>query len=217
VFSEIAAVIGIMALVSCHSPATVSSLPYYNTPDFTPLFLTRQEALRSVDHRISSFSFTDQHGEKITDKTVRGKIHIANFLFTSCSSICPVMTRHLKTIEEEFGEDTSVVMLSFSVTPWIDSVPRLQQFARKYSIESPEWHLLTGSSKEIYGLARYAYFAEEDLGFTKDSSDFLHTEHVLLVDDTGRIRGIYNGTLQLDMIQLAADIKSLQYEKNRSS
>ena len=104
-------------------------------------------------------------------------------------------------------------MLSFSVTPWIDNVKRMHDFALKNQITSPNWHLLTGNKSQIYTLARRSYFAEEDLGFTKDSTNFLHTEHILLIDKTKRIRGIYNGTLQLEAEQLVKDIRMLMKEE----
>jgi protein SCO1/2 len=197
--------------LSCRE--AVSPLPYYTTPDFTPVFLRGdQKVAERVPHTLRSFSLTDQHGNTVTDKQVTGKIHVANFIFTSCGSICPTLTKHFKLLQQAFARDTNFVMLSYSVTPWIDSVPRLRQYAAGNGITAPNWHLLTGNKNEIYTLARQSYFAEEDLGFTKDSSDFLHTEHVLLLDDTKRIRGIYNGTLQLEMEQLIADIRTLQKE-----
>jgi protein SCO1/2 len=143
---------------------------------------------------------------------VENKIHIASFIFTRCESICPVMTKHLKLLQDEFKNKNEVVILSYSVTPWIDSVARLKEYADANEITSPNWHLLTGSKSEIYTLARQSYFAEEDLGFTKDSTEFLHTEHILLVDKTKRIRGIYNGTLQLEIEQLIRDINLLKDE-----
>ena len=155
---------------------------------------------------------TDQHGKTVTHKDIEGKIHVANFIFTSCASICPVMTKHMKIIEGAFKDKPGVVILSYSVTPWIDSVPRLRKFALTNNITSPNWHLLTGNKSEIYTLARQSYFAEEDLGFTRDSTEFLHTEHVLLIDKTKRIRGIYNGTLQLEIEQLKKDIDALSVE-----
>ncbi len=155
---------------------------------------------------------TDQDGEVVTDKDIEGKIHVANFIFTSCGSICPTMTRHLKLVQDEFRNDENVVLLSYSVTPWIDTVKKLREFANKNKIDSPNWHLLTGNKGEIYTLARQSYFAEEDLGFTRDSTEFLHTEHVLLIDKNKRIRGIYNGTLQLGAEQLIKDIELLAKE-----
>lgn len=204
-----------MLLVACtNQPAeTTRSLPYYNTPDFTPLFFgNRGDAAQEISHTISPFAFTDQAGKCITEQDVDGKIHVANFIFTSCGSICPVMTKHLKLVQDAFRNDTSIVLLSYSVTPWIDDVNRLKKFAVAKGIDSPNWHLLTGNKGAIYTLARQAYFAEEDLGFTKDSTEFLHTEHVLLIDKTRRIRGIYNGTLQLEAEQLVKDIRQLEKE-----
>jgi protein SCO1/2 len=197
----------------CFAKEKAKHLPYYNTPDFTPQFLNAgNEINEKVTHTINPFSFTDQNGKRITEKNVEGKIHIANFIFTSCVSICPVMTKHMKLLQQEFKDNPDIVMLSYSVTPWIDNVGRLKKYADNNQITSPNWHLLTGSKAEIYTLARQSYFAEEDLGFTKDSTQFLHTEHILLVDKTKRIRGIYNGTLELEAEQLIKDIKELMKE-----
>lgn len=205
----------LLLLLACTGkPAeTTRPLPYYNTPDFTPLFMsTQQDAAQKISHTISPFAFTDQAGKRITEQTVDGKIHVANFIFTRCGSICPIMTKHLKLVQDAFRNDTGVIILSYSVTPWIDDVARLKKFAVAKGIDSPNWHLLTGNKAAIYTLARRDYFAEEDLGFTKDSSEFLHTEHVLLIDKTRRIRGIYNGTLQLEAEQLVKDIEQLKKE-----
>lgn len=120
-----------------------------------------------------------------------------------------MMTQHMKLVQEKFGDNPDVIILSYSVTPWIDNVSRLNKYAEANGINSPNWHLLTGKKSEIYTLARTSYFAEEDLGFTKDSTEFLHTEHVLLIDQSKRIRGIYNGTLQLEMEQMMEDIGTL--------
>jgi protein SCO1/2 len=202
----------VLIFISCSGKDKAIILPYYNTPDFTPAFLTPAEATTKISHTISPFLFTDQNGKQISDADIDGKIHVANFIFTSCGSICPVMTKHMKLLQNEFQHNPGVLLLSFSVTPWIDSVSRLKKYADNNQITSPGWHLLTGTKGEIYSLARQSYFAEEDLGFTKDSTEFLHTEHILLVDKTKRIRGIYNGTLQLEAEQLIKDIHTLLKE-----
>ncbi len=200
----------IMLICSCSQKTGEGQLPYYNTPDFTPLFFKNErEAESKVKHHISAFSFKNQAGKPITDKSIEGKVHVANFIFTSCVSICPVMTKHMKMLQKEFGGNPEVAMLSYSVTPWIDSVGRLKSYTQENDITAPNWHFLTGNKTQIYRLARQSYFAEEDLGFTKDSTQFLHTEHIILVDKCKRIRGIYNGTLQLDIEQLARDMREL--------
>ncbi len=198
-------------LVSCDNKNEVEALPFYNTPDFTPIFpVSEKEADQQVAHSIAPFSFTNQYGNQVTEKDVNEKIHVANFIFTKCGSICPVMTRHMKMVDSAFNNDPGVVLLSYSVTPWIDSVERLKKYTVNNAITSPNWHFLTGARGDIYTLARRSYFAEEDLGFTRDSTAFLHTEHILLVDKKRRIRGIYNGTLQLEIEQLIKDIKTLK-------
>jgi protein SCO1 len=215
VFSRINVLLLLTCVFSCTKKTEREKLPYYNTPDFTPLFFENKNAAESkVTHRISAFSFLNQKGEPVTGKDMEGKIHVANFIFTSCVSICPVMTKHMKLLQKEFGGNKDVAMLSFSVTPWIDSVGRLKSYTQGNGITAPNWYFLTGNKGEIYKLARQSYFAEEDLGFTKDSTEFLHTEHILLVDKTKRIRGIYNGTLQLEAEQLAKDIEVLLKEEN---
>ena len=190
------------------------SLPYYNTPDFTPHFIENSNKIeKKIKHKISDFEATDQNAEKITLDNLKGKVHIANFMFTRCSSICPTMTNNLKKVADAFQDESQFVLLSFSVTPWMDSIPALRSFTQSYGIKAKNWFFLTGGKKEIYRLARRSYFAEKDLGYTKDSTEFLHTEHVVLVDSNFRLRGIYNATLKTDILQLNKDITLLLGEK----
>ncbi|GAB4031245.1 SCO family protein [Spirosoma gilvum] len=201
-----------MLWIACQTD-TIQQLPYYNTPDFTPIFIdSGSKVAEKVPHTIGNFSFTDQNGATVTQQAIEGKIHVADFFFTSCGAICPKMTKHMQLVEKAFPNDENLVLLSYSVTPWIDSVARLKTYSQTNGIRSKNWHLLTGNKSAIYQLARQSYFAEEELGFSKDSTNFLHTEHILLVDKHKRIRGIYNGTLELEMQQLIADIKTLRKE-----
>jgi protein SCO1 len=174
-------------LVSCKKEQTTLALPYYNTANFDPQFLNSSDAEKKIDHQIADFSMTDQYNKTITQKDIEGKIHIANFFFTSCGSICPKMTNNLLSVQDTFRNDKNIVMLSYSVTPWQDSVPILKKFAEKYKITAANWHLLTGKKEAIYKLARQSYFAEENIGFAKDTSEFMHTEHLLLVDKNKKI------------------------------
>jgi len=186
-------------------------LPYYNESNFTPNFIEDKSIIEDkITHQIANFSLYNQDSILLNQKTIEGKIHIANFIFTSCGSICPTMTRNMKIVSDSLANDSNLVILSYTVTPWIDRPSVLKNYKVQNAIHNPHWHFLTGTTGEIYKLARQSYFAEEDLGFTKDSTEFLHTEHVLLVDKTKRIRGIYNGTLTLEMNQLIEDIKTLE-------
>jgi protein SCO1 len=214
VFLIISFIISVSLVVSCSAKKQEPALPYYNTPAFAPQFFSSpKEAAVKITHTIPPFSFTNQHGQLVTQKDIESKIHVANFFFTACGSICPSMMNNMKTVRQAFKADDEVVLLSYSVTPWIDSVPRLRNYAAAMQITGANWHLLTGQKGVVYELARKGYFAEEDLGFTKDSTEFLHTEHFLLVDRHQRIRGIYNGTLQLETQQLINDIQTLKAEE----
>ncbi|GAB3944833.1 SCO family protein [Spirosoma harenae] len=206
----------VACLIACHSTeqsATDESLPYYNTPDFTPIWLTNPaEVDQKITHRIADFSFQDQNNQLVTQKTIANKIHVANFFFTSCPTVCPKMTNLLKAVQDTFQTNPNVVLLSYSVTPWLDSISRLQRYAVQKGVRTDKWHLLTGSRSQIYNLARQSYFAEEAIGFSKDSTEFLHTEHILLIDANRRIRGVYNGTIPLDIDKLIVDIYTLLKE-----
>ena len=188
-------------------------MPYYNSPDFEPVFIkNKSEVSKIITHKIDSFSYLNQDSISVSQSVFENKIHVANFIFTSCGSICPIMTSNFKIVGDKYKTDTTIVMLSYSVTPWIDKPYVLKKYMNKNGITNTNWHFLTGDRASIYQLARQSYFAEENIGFSKDSTEFLHTEHFILVDKAKRIRGIYNGTLSLEMQHLVEDIKSLQSE-----
>jgi len=185
-------------------------LPYYNEPTFTPVFLSEpSEVQKQITHRIGDFSFLNQDSVPVDQGLIEGKIHVANFIFTSCGSICPLMTKNFKIVSDSLATNEEIVLLSYSVTPWIDSPFVLKNYKSANQIENKNWHFLTGSKSDLYSLARQSYFAEEELGYTKDSTEFLHTEHFILVDKEKRIRGVYNGTLRVEMTQLLEDIHLL--------
>ncbi len=187
------------------------ALPFYNEPSFSPIFIqNNQDLSKKITHTIAPFSFLNQDSILINQTYIDDKIHVANFIFTSCGSICPNMTSNLKMVADSLSNRKDIVFLSFSVTPWIDKPSVLKEYLKLNDIKNPNWQFLTGNKNDIYTLARKSYFAEEDIGFNKDSSEFLHTEHFILVDKNKRIRGIYNGTLELEMKLLIDDILSLK-------
>ena len=122
------------------------------------------------------------------------------------------MISNLKIIEEKFSKSEEVIILSHSVTPWIDSVKRLKNYQKLHNINSKNWHLITGDKNKIYDLARKSYFAEEELGLNKNNNEFLHTEMVFLLDKNSHIRGVYNGTIKLEVKRLLEDIQILKNE-----
>ena len=200
-------------LTGCVGKKKNDSLPFYNTPDFTPVWLTPTDAAYPAIHTIAPFNLTNQLGNAITNQQTKGKIYVANFFFASCGSICPKMMGNLADVQQAFKNDDRVLLISHSVTPTRDSVPVLLKYAADNHIDNKKWWLLTGNKDAIYTLARKAYFADEQTGYNKASNEFLHTENVVLIDQHGRIRGVYNGTLKLEMQNLIDHIKWLEGEK----
>ena len=166
----------------------------------------------TVYHTIGKFEFTNQFGEKVNRETVRGKIYIADFFFATCQSICPVMSRHMKDVQAAFAADDSVLMLSHTVNPMHDTVEVLRAYGESYGAIKGKWHLLTGSKKEIYALAKNDYLvnAIEDDG---SEEGFLHSELMLLIDTKGRIRGMYDGTDKAQVARLIEDVRKMKGEK----
>ncbi|MES2373246.1 MAG: SCO family protein [Bacteroidota bacterium] len=214
-FSAIA-MIGIF--VCCKNPAVRKEqqariLPFYTTAAFTPQWIEKNSSAYNTIHSIPAFQFIDQDSTPITEKTFTGKIYVADFFFTACPGICKRLTTNLSLVQTAFKNDNDVLLLSHSVTPENDNVSRLQQYANAFGVIRNKWHLVTGKREDIYGIARNAYFADEDMGVKKNSDDFLHTENMLLIDKHRRIRGVYKGTSVKDMNDLIADIKVLKLEE----
>jgi protein SCO1/2 len=208
----------IVIIISCKNKkkeeflSKVNTLPYYNDASFTPKWIDSKNDELSSFHKIPNFELINQNGEKVTQKTFENKIYIADFFFTTCPGICPMMTLSMLKLQEEFKKDTAVLFLSHSVTPTIDSVPKLKEYALDNGIMDKKWHLVTGNKKEIYDLGRKFYFVEEDLGEPKGIDEFLHTENFVLIDRNKHIRGIYNSLNRASLAQLIIDVKALQKE-----
>ena len=162
-------------------------------------------------HKIAPFSLTNQNGLIVTEKDYMNKIYVADFFFTTCPSICPKMTANMGLIQENIKTDNQVLLLSFSVTPEIDSVQQLKSYAIEKGVIDSKWNLLTGNKKEIYELARKSYLAVKTDG-DGGEHDMIHTENFILVDPEKRIRGFYDGTDINAMDELLSDIKVLQME-----
>ncbi|MCB0700405.1 MAG: SCO family protein [Chitinophagales bacterium] len=203
--------LGVTVLISCLLGACnkqEAELPYYNSPDLTPVW-----EQGSGKHRIADFAFTDQNGKTVDNNTYNGKIYVANFFFTSCPGICPKMKDNMQKVAKAFASNNNVAFLSHSVTPYADSVSVLHDYAAIHNINAKQWHLVTGDKGEIYKLARQSYFAEDEIGFNADSTEFLHTERFVLIDKERHIRGVYNGTVDLETDRLIEDINLLLKEE----
>lgn len=191
----------------------VENLPYYESADFTPIWMNPDDPKLKSFHRIPPFELINQNGKTISEKSLKNKIYITDFFFTTCPGICPRMTDNMLVLQDEFIDDSDVLLLSHSVTPEIDSVAVLKAYAEKKKVITEKWHLLTGDRKAIYDLGRKGYFVEENMGLEKSEDDFLHTENFVLIDKGRFIRGIYNGLKKNDIQQLIADVRTLKKEK----
>lgn len=200
--------ISLLVASSCKEKESQTPLPFYNSADFTPEWIEKSDPIYDKIHTIDAFSLKNQEGLTVNNASLEGSIYVADFFFTICPSICPKMTSNLSRIQEAFSSE-QVKITSFSVMPWADSVSVLKNYAEVKDIDSEQWHLLTGETETIYKLARQSFFAEKEIGLDKSSDEFLHTENFILVDIKGRIRGVYNGTLPIEMSRLQQDIETL--------
>lgn len=162
-------------------------------------------------HTIKDFKLYNQNGETITKDYYRDKIYIADFFFTTCQTICPIMTDHMLEIQEKLKNDEEVLLLSHTVIPNHDSVPVLRKYADEKGVKDEKWNLVTGDKKQIYDLARKSYLAAKSDG-DGGPFDMIHTENFVLVDKRSRIRGFYDGTNPDAIAQLMEDIEILKKE-----
>lgn len=165
-------------------------------------------------HKIADFKLVNQNGDTITQNDYPG-IYVADFFFTTCQTICPIMTEHMVQIQEKLKDDPSVKLLSHTVIPATDTVAQLKRYALEKGVDDSRWNLVTGPKKEIYELARKSYLAVKTQG-NGDKYDMIHTENFMLIDSKKRIRGFYDGTDPEAIEQLLEDITTLKALEKRS-
>lgn len=162
-------------------------------------------------HKISSFELVNQNNQTVTNEFYDGKIYIADFFFTTCPGICPIMKDNMIDLQEEFLDDDQVYLLSHTVTPEIDSVSVLKDYSIEKGVLDYKWNMVTGDKKQIYELARKSYLVAEDIE-TSSEYDMIHTENFVLIDPERRIRGFYDGTDKESIKQLVKDVYILKQE-----
>jgi protein SCO1/2 len=167
----------------------------------------------TVYHTIGDFSFVDQDSTVITNSTFDNKIYVADFFFTSCRTICPIMKTQMLRVYDSIQNDNDVALLSHTIDPEYDTVGLLHDFSERLGVDSDKWHFVTGKPKEeVYKLAQLSYFstAMEDKG---EADGFIHSGAFLLIDKHKRIRGKYDGTKEEDVNRLLVDIRRLKSER----
>jgi len=186
-------------------------LKVYQPADFNPEVVDTTLQHIKKYHTISNFSLTNQNGKTITQEDYKNKIYVADFFFTTCQTICPIMTDNMVLLQNELKNDPHVLLLSHSVIPEIDSVGQLKKYALEKGVDDSKWNLVTGDRKQIYDLARKSYLAVKDF---PDEQEYgmIHTENFVLIDTQRRIRGIYDGTNTDEINNLLEDIEILKRE-----
>jgi protein SCO1/2 len=214
-FLIVFSVIGIAFTYYMIQPEVKEELPVVNPVD-VPEEMVDPELLRLGNgHRIGAFSFLDQNGNTFTHKQVEGKVFVAEYFFTTCKTICPVMNGQMTRVQRAFSGNDKLEILSFTVDPEVDNPKALSAYAAMHEADANQWHFLTGSKKALYRLARKSFFLlkpaeaenQGDVG-----SDFIHTNNFVLVDQQMRIRGYYDGTSPKEVDQLIHDISLLLNE-----
>lgn len=211
----------LLACISCGprkepapaEPATAATrLPYLGEPTYVPRTENGVTTVDTVPHTIPPFSFTDQDGQTVTEKTVAGKIYVADFFFTTCPSICPIMTGNLKKVQETFGGNENVMILSHSIDPEFDQPGVLKKYAAEKGADTRFWKFLTGNKDTIYEICEHSYmaFAKPD---KVAEGGYIHSGFFVLVDKDRHIRGAYDGTEAGKTEMLIEDMKLLLQEK----
>ena len=170
---------------------------------------TTLPVLGEPGHVAGAFSFINQDGERITEKSVRNKVTVVEYFFTSCPSICPVMNGNLKELYGKFKTNPGFMILSHTVDPERDSVSALKKYSGRYGANPPGWQFLTGSKDSLYEAASRDYLlAVED----SSSSSFIHTQYVALLDKKRQIRGFYDLTNKENVGKMNEAIQQLLKE-----
>jgi protein SCO1 len=168
-------------------------LPIYSPRDINPELVDSMVQHIGNNHKIADFSFTNQNGKIITSKDYENTIYVADFFFTTCPSICPKMTDNMVWLQNQLKNYSEIKLLSFSVTPDIDTPQVLKKYALEKGVDDSRWNLVTGDKSAIYFLARKSYLAVKT-GKPEELYDMVHTENFVLIDKNKRIRGFYDGT-----------------------
>jgi protein SCO1/2 len=184
------------------------TLPILGERDLVVKSMDGKQYLDTVYHTIPSFTFFDQNSKIVTNNDLKGKIYVADFFFTTCPSICPVMGKQMLRIHKIFKGDDRLKILSHTIDPEHDTPSRLKAYAQDLGVTDNQWLFLTGPKEEIYKIAQQGYFsvAAED---SAAEGGFIHKGYFVLVDSDRRIRGMYDGTIVDDVDRLISDIELL--------
>lgn len=208
-----AGILTVLLTTRC-TPSKDEKLPIYGAREIAVIEADGKKKVDTLYHTIAPFSFINQDGQEVTHKTFDNKIYVADFFFTSCRTICPIMKTQMLRVYDSIQNMDDVMILSHTIDPVHDNVARLHDFAERLGVKSSKWHFVTGERDSIYNLAQTSYFvtAMED---KSEPDGFIHSGAFLLIDKQRRIRGKYDGTSEEDVNRLIRDIRILRKEYAR--
>ena len=197
-----------------------------------------QSSLAIINDHVQPFSFINQNGKIISDKSVDGKVYVTEYFFTTCKAICPLINANMRRVFDEYKGEKNFRIISHTCMPETDSVPLLKAYEQKMingdlvqkldgsykidydstmkgEIQNTNWNFVTGDKATLYRMARHSYLVDDNKIDTtqKISDQFIHTQLFALVDKQRRVRGIYDGLKEDEIQKLLSDIKSLLNEK----
>jgi protein SCO1/2 len=196
-------------------PDEKTELPVINPIDVNEEMVDPELVRLGYGHKIGHFSFLDQDSNLFSDNQLKGKVYVAEYFFTTCKTICPIMNGQMCRVQKALNEEQDFAIVSFTVDPETDTPYRLKRYADRHKAIPGKWYFLTGTKKQLYHLARTSFFVlkpAEVVNQGDAGSDFIHTNHLVLVDKLRRIRGYYDGTSPGDVDRLISDVKLLLTE-----
>jgi len=189
----------------------VKKLPILGNHRLDSVMIGNGYRIDTIYHSIQPFKFINQDGKTVDQSIVNGKVYVADFFFTTCQTICPVMSKQLDRVYDAYKDENNLMILSFTVDPETDTAAQLKRYAQSFDANTKRWVFLTGEKPALYDLARTGYLLNNEIG-TGGPDDFIHTQNFALIDKKGRIRGFYDGTLKEEVDQLIVDARFLLNE-----
>ncbi len=194
---------------------TTNELPILGNKKFVDKEVNGEVVKDTIYHTIRDFAFVDQDSNLVTNETFSDQIYVADFFFTSCPTICPLMKQQMLRVYEAYENESEVAILSHTIDPKHDTVAVLKDFAEKLGVKTEKWHFVTGNKDSIYDIGETSYLvvANED---ENAPGGYIHSGAFLLVDKQRRIRGVYDGTIPEQVDILINDIGRL-IKKNENT
>ena len=209
-------VIGVVVAYQFVKPSEVKTLKVYNPLDVDTTLVDDDLERFIPEHKIQHFELTDQSNNTFGSKELKGKVYVAEYFFTTCGTICPIMNSQMQRVQEKFAGNKDFNIVSMTVDPEHDTPEVLMDYAKNHGAKNDQWHFLTGKKEKLYSLARRSFFLLKPAAVVNQGdvgSDFIHTNYFVLVDQNSQIRGYYDGTDEHTVTTMIEDVEILLKEK----